>query len=109
MKQNKIDVGRALGNSPDESCFWCTDGKILRNLEELGSALSSISDETYRYHANAERNDFSIWVNDIFGDEALAVKLRSCKTRQSASRLVKARVFALKNMNASTKNKKARK
>ena len=79
-----------------EQCFWVNNGPVLKNMEELANALATISDETYGYHVNGERNDFSKWVNDILGDKKLANELLSSKNRQSASKKVKERLSSLK-------------
>ena len=79
-----------------EQCFWVNNGNVLKNIEELANALATISDETYGYHVNGERNDFSKWVNDILGDKKLANELLSSKNRQSASKKVKDRLSSLK-------------
>ena len=68
--------------------FWVCDGKVLKNIQELQSALKQMSNETYSYHANNEKNDFANWVNDILGNADLAQKLRSARSEQEAAKAV---------------------
>ncbi len=95
-KAVKPDVRRFLANVPEEFVFWCNDGRVLRNLLELKDALTTMSDETYTYHVNAEKNDFANWVKDIIGDTRLANDLRKARSREEAARIVARRLAALK-------------
>ncbi len=79
-----------------EQCFWVNKGPVLKNLEELSHALEEMSHETYKHHVNAERNDFSRWVNDVIGDKKLANELLSSKNKESASKKIKSRLSSLK-------------
>lgn len=88
-----------LGDAAPEQCFWVNNGPILKNLEELANALQSMSDETYRYHANKEKNDFSKWVSDVIGNKKLANDLLSSKSRGSALKKVRGGLESLKRKN----------
>jgi len=77
-----------LEDVPQDKVFWCNDGRVLRNLKGLASALKEMKKDIYSYHANAEKNDFSNWVRDVIGDVALAYQLRKAKTRETAARCV---------------------
>ncbi len=90
------EAGKFLGDASPEQCFWVNNGQILKNLEELANALQSMSDETYRYHANKEKNDFSKWLSEIIGDKKLANDLLSSKSRGSALKKVRGRLESLK-------------
>lgn len=65
--------------------FLVCDGRVLKNIKELQIALQEISDETYSYHANEEKNDFANWTNDILQDPNLAQKLRNARSKQEAA------------------------
>jgi len=41
-------------------------------MKELETALNTMTDETYSFHANTEKNDFTNWVQDVIKDEKLA-------------------------------------
>ncbi|MFH1381947.1 MAG: hypothetical protein ABIH70_03540 [Chloroflexota bacterium] len=74
-----------LADVPPEHVFRCKDGKVLRNVKELGDALSVMSKETYGYHWNAGKNDFSNWVRDIIGDVKLAKELEGATSQSLAA------------------------
>jgi len=94
-KFQKLDAGMLLGDVPDEHVFRCHDGSIFRNMRELGDGLEAISDETFVFHANADKNDFSNWVRDIIKDEKLARDLSKASDRLQAAKSVAARVSSL--------------
>ena len=80
-----------LADVPEEYVFWCQDGRILRNLRDLGEALETMTDETFTYHANTEKNDFANWVRDIIKDEKLARDLSRSNNRALATKVVRDR------------------
>ena len=71
-----------------DKVFWCHDGRVMKNLDELGAALREMSDDTFRYHVTADRNDFSKWVEDVIGDHELSAVLKNSSTRSQAGKLV---------------------
>ncbi len=93
---SKAVAQRWLGNAPDDKPFWCQDGRVLQNLQDLAAALKEMSDETFRYHLNESKNDFSNWVRDVIGDEKLAGDLWVSTTRAQAASYVTDRVGYLK-------------
>jgi hypothetical protein len=86
-----------LGDVPEEKRFWSSDGRYLKNLNELGDALEQMSDDTFRSHSNESKTDFSNWVKDVIGDEKLSRDLLKCKTQAQAAKAVKERVSWLNN------------
>ena len=93
--QAKQEPEKFLADVPAEYVFWCYDGRLLRNMKELGDALKTMADETYAFHANTEKNDFSTWVKDIIGDEKMAQNLEEAASRTLAADLVATRVASL--------------
>jgi len=85
-----------LGDVPGDKQFWCSDGKILKNLPELATALVQMSPETFKYHSNSQKKDFSNWVKDVIGDEKLARDLINA-TQVRAAKVVNDRVVWLKS------------
>jgi hypothetical protein len=65
-----------------EKYFWLRSGRGLRSLRELANALPSIPVEEFAYHVNAQKNDFSNWVRDVFKQEELAKRLFPCRTKE---------------------------
>ena len=87
----KQEAKRLLADVPNEHVFRCHDGLILQGMKELGNALNSMADETYVFHANTEKNDFTNWARDIIKDEMLAKDLRKAPNRAQAAKLVASR------------------
>jgi hypothetical protein len=91
----KQEAQRLLSDVPGEKVFWVNGGRVLRNLKELGEELKTMSDDTYTYHANLQKNDFINWVRDVIGDEKLAGNLKRVSTRAQMARAVSSRVILL--------------
>ena len=77
-----------LSDVAADKVFWCHDGRVMKNLDELGASLREMSEETFRYHVTADRNDFSKWVEDVIGDRELSAVLKNSSTRSQAGKLV---------------------
>ncbi len=92
----KSEVKKLLSDVPDEKRFWSSDGQLLKNMTELETYLKAVSHDTFHYHVNETKNDFSNWVRDVIEDEKLAQDLQKSKTRTQASRYVSERISELK-------------
>ena len=91
-------IARAwLADVAQEKRFHCSDGRVLQNLAELEAALKQMSDETFRYHSNETKTDFSNWIRDVIGDDQLPQDLQKSKTRLQAAKAVADRIAWLKN------------
>jgi hypothetical protein len=86
-----------LGDVPDETRFWCVDGRYLKNLSELEDAMEQMSEDTFRSHSNETKTDFSNWVKDVIGDEKLSRDLLKCSTQTQAAKAVRDRISYLNN------------
>lgn len=84
-----------LEDVPQGKQFWCHDGRYLKNLPELEAALKQMTEETFRYHVNETKSDFSNWVKDVIGDEKLSRDLQIYTTRAQAARSVAERIASL--------------
>lgn len=89
------DAEKLLAKVPEEHVFYLHDGRILRGVGELGEALKNMSDKTFVYHSNANKQDFSNWVKDIIGDERLARDLGKAPNRNQAAECVADRLSFL--------------
>ena len=96
VRISREEASRRLGNVPEEKRFWCNDGRYLKNLDELGSALNDMSDESFGFHSGGERRDFCNWVRDVVGDDKLARDLDKAKSRQQAAHAVAQRIAFLR-------------
>lgn len=65
---------------PEEKAFILRSGEQLRSLDELSEAINLIEPETFHAHVNEGKNDFASWVDNVFGESALAQKLREHPT-----------------------------
>lgn len=79
-----------------EKAFWLNDGRMLKNLKELGQALETMDGALWNFHANAEKNDFASWVEDVFGQKQLGSALRKTKSARTAAKRVKEKMEAPK-------------
>ncbi len=93
----RLDADKLLGNVPDQYAFYTNDGRYLRNLDELRIALETMSDQTFAYHNNEQKKDFSNWVKEIIGDEKLARDLSRAADRSQAIKAVISREAFLKS------------
>jgi hypothetical protein len=94
-KITKDQAQKLLGDVPEDKVFWGQNGKVFRNLYELERGLNSMADEAYRYHVNVEKNDFSVWVRQVIGDESLADDLENTQNRLDAAMKVESRIHLL--------------
>lgn len=94
-KAVKPESKKVLANVPEENVFWCCDGGIYHNMQELRDALNTMPVATYVYHVNAAKNDFTNWVRDIIQDEELADALFEAQTPEEAAREVTIRITFL--------------
>jgi hypothetical protein len=85
-----------LGNVPEDKQFWSNDGQSFKNLLELKEGLQKMTDETFRYHVNESKNDFSTWVMDVISDEKLAGDLKKSATRIQSAKSVADRINFLR-------------
>lgn len=76
----------------DQECFWVNNGPVLRDLSELARAMHEISDDQFWYHVRTDQNDFARWVEEVFGERALARKIERTKSRTGTYRVLVAHV-----------------
>ena len=91
----KSQALKFLAPVPEANAFWCNDGKLFRDIRELSEALGAMSDQTFAYHSNDVKKDFSNWIRDVVGDEKLAQTLESIRDREQANRIVEERYTLL--------------
>lgn len=75
--------------------FWFNNGPIVHNLSELQKALPKLKAKTFAHHVTKKSNDIANWVQFVIGDRELATKIKKSKSKQGATKVVKARVSAL--------------
>ena len=78
-----------------ENYFRVANGTIIKGLMELDSSLENMGEETFRYHVNDYRNDFSAWIRDTIKDEELANQLILTKDKSRTQVLVLRRIVQI--------------
>jgi hypothetical protein len=91
----KVQPAKYLARVPEAYVFWCHDGQVFRDINDLLNGFDLMTDETFWYHANDEKNDFSCWIVDIIGDGELAKEVKKAKTRQQAKTVTQQRYYDL--------------
>jgi hypothetical protein len=86
---------KPLVKVPAQYVFYCHDGSVFADLRELAEGLKAMSDETFTYHSNLQKQDFSKWVRDVIGDEELANGLAKASNRLQAAEYLVARIALL--------------
>ncbi len=95
-KVTKVKLDKAwLDDVPGDKVFWCHDGRVVKNMAELGNALKEMTNDTFEYHLNSERNDFSTWVRDVIGDTTLAGQLERVASQATALKRVEMRLRSI--------------
>lgn len=90
---NQISI---LNDVKPEYYFYTKDGRIVKNLSELNSAIKKMDDATFHHHVNPERHDFANWVYNVHKEKELADKLRKAFTKYEILKLIEARIGELK-------------
>lgn len=97
VKKKKVIIKKKLANKKGkkilviaigDSCFWVNYGPALRDLLELRNALHEISEDQFKHHVNAIRNDFAEWVGDVLKDKKTAVQIKKTKTVHAMKKAV---------------------
>ena len=95
VRITKSVAEKRLGDVSQEKQFWCHDGRYLKNLKELESALKEMAEGTFRYHVNETKSDFSNWVRDVIRDDKLSRDLQKSTTRTQTAKCVADRIVSL--------------
>jgi H+-transporting ATPase len=86
---------KLLAKVAEDSILRCRDGRTFGSMKDLAEGLAAMSDDTFAYHVNSERNDFRKWVEEAIGDEKLAGDLAKAANRIEAGKYVTARLAIL--------------
>lgn len=91
MVKKKIVSAKVSVCSPEKS-FFVSDGSVYANLADLAKGLKKMHPDTYKYHANEEKNDFHNWIKDVFGNQKLAKQALGAKDQKQLARIVAAKL-----------------
>lgn len=90
------DARRFLKNvEPEWKAFWFHMGAVAKNLGEFEAAMRKSSEQMFKYHSTAAKNDFSTWVKEVIGDDALADALKASRSAKDAADKVGKRIMEL--------------
>ncbi|MDP3766242.1 MAG: hypothetical protein Q8R04_07050 [Nanoarchaeota archaeon] len=93
-EKNEVAAAKSLLAVPEQHHqFFVADGSVIKNAAELVWALDKMNEDTYKLHANEEKNDFSSWIRDIFGEEKLAEDLKTSASKTEAQLAVAKRLL----------------
>jgi hypothetical protein len=90
--KTKQDAARVLSDTSGDKSFFCHDGCVSRNLQQLAECLAHMPDDSYRHHVTPVKNDFSTWVRDVLGDDKLANNLARCTSRAESVKAIRDRI-----------------
>lgn len=74
--------------SPDKY-FYANDGKIFSSIDDLRRGLKEMSEETFHYHFNKEKNDFYNWILYVFNESELAKSIKKVKSQKGFMKKLK--------------------
>lgn len=92
LQKKSTKSKKLLEKVPAEYVFWCRDGSVFTDIYDLLEGLERMSDETFAYHSNLEKHDFSNWIRDIMEDGELADALAAAADRTEAVTCIIARI-----------------
>tara|TARA_Y100000310_G_C20689043_1_gene820992 strand:- start:1717 stop:2049 length:333 start_codon:yes stop_codon:yes gene_type:complete len=77
---------KVLGEAPQEFHFVLKDGRRLKSIYDLIDSLEDMADDTFNFHVDTDKNDFSNWVKHIFEEEGLSQTLGGIQDRLETQR-----------------------
>lgn len=81
-----------LRQDAGDKSFRLVDGIIIHNVEELRERFLNVPSQHYNHHVNKEKNDFSNWIRDVYGDKKLAKLILKAKTPLEAAKSIRKRL-----------------
>ena len=70
------------GKASEHQAFLLCTGAAIHSVKQLGDELENVDEGVYYYHTQNGRNDFAQWIQDIFGDKALAESVRASHNKE---------------------------
>ena len=91
IEENKSEIiskKKLMTTVNEQHHFHVADGMKLENLMQLMEYLEKMNIETYKFHANESKNDFSSWIKDVFEEPELAENLKTASTKENAQLII---------------------
>jgi hypothetical protein len=95
----KNTTKRNIKKVPPQKVFWCQDGQVFEDLGQLIIGFDLMSDETYLFHANDSKNDFSCWIADVIEDQPLAKKIKKARSKKEAKAIAESELAGYDDYN----------
>jgi len=73
--------------------FHLCNGKVVSSVKELYDEIHHMTEDVFGHHVTADRNDFSNWVKDVFGEKKLSQNIAKAATPTMLKRVLSS-VFA---------------
>jgi len=87
-----VEAGKLLSEVAPDQQFHLWGGETIKTIPELEQALKKMNEATFRHHVNNQKNDFSKWIQDCFGDRMLAEELKKTNNRETMAELLRKRI-----------------
>ncbi|MBN2454102.1 hypothetical protein JXB11_01000 [Candidatus Woesearchaeota archaeon] len=84
----EIDLG--IEHEPeDDTKLWLSDGRVVKNIEELAEAVKTMKNKAFKEHVTKEKNEISEWVREIAGNPDLAAELEKTNSRRKTAKILR--------------------
>jgi hypothetical protein len=87
-KSNGRVVTKGVEEAYGDQRFFVINGQVCSRLNELSAALKSMDSDTYNYHVNGDKNDFSEWVSAVMLNKPLAAKIAKAKSKNEMATII---------------------
>jgi len=85
-----------LSEASGDKRFFCHDGCVASNLQQLVDCLSHMPEESFKHHVTPLKNDFRNWIRDVFGDDKLANYVSAIDNSAEAAKIIASRIAWLR-------------
>ncbi|MBU0757702.1 MAG: DUF87 domain-containing protein, partial [Nanoarchaeota archaeon] len=82
---NTMDYSAAVD---PEHYFRLSDGRVIKNLKELGDLMSNISDDLFGAHVNDSKNYFASWIGFVYKDKDFESRMAICRSKEEIKKIV---------------------
>ena len=85
-----------LSDISPKKVFVLKKGGTIKSIGQLLEALKNMDDETFNFHVNNQKNDFSNWIRDVIQDADLAKSILKHNKKKDVQEIVDKRIKRLK-------------
>ena len=79
-KASNAGKRRTLKRIPKEQYFVLVDGTTVGHYLSLADVLEKVEDKVLAHHVNEVKNDFSVWIKDVFEEKELSKAVKQSKS-----------------------------